>query len=146
MAEPKAFVDEFESNVLNYHFGLIADTYTRGATLFLGLWTSDVLETDDGTSVNELQTTFGYARQPISFGTASTSGSGKQIANITADTVFQASGGAWSAVVGVAILDVVTDGAGKILAFDNSISSATLADGDTLTFAVGNVIVSIDIT
>ena len=145
MAEVKAFVDEFESNVLNYHFGLIADTYTRGATLFLGLWTADVDEADDGTSVNELPPSNNYARQAISFGTASTSGTGKQIANITADTVFTCNTASWAQVVGVAILDVVTDGAGKILAFDNTISPVTLAPGDTLTFAVGNVVVSIDI-
>ena len=144
MAETKAFSDAFEAEVLNHAFGLAGDTFTRTG-LYLALVTSSVGEAETGATMSELPVSNGYARQAIAFGTATTSGTGYQIANITSDTVFTASGGAWSTVVGVAIMDVVTDGAGNILAFDNSISSATLADGDTLTFAVGNVVVSIDI-
>ncbi len=139
MATANAFSDEFEIELLDYFFGLDAVTFGRGG-IFLALCATDITDGLVASTMDELPTTSGYARQAIDFNAAAAGA----ISNITADTVFTASGGAWATVTAVAIMDLVTDNTGKILAYDNSITDATLADGDTLTFAVGAVTVSVN--
>lgn len=119
--------DYLENKLLDHV--LRATTYTAPADVFLSLHTGSPLDNNSG--ANELSGS-GYARQDITFAAAS----GGVISN-SADVVFTASGGAWSTASHWGIYDASTSGN---LLFHGALgSSKTLADGDTLTFAAGDI-------
>ena len=100
-------------------------------TVHLALFTVAPTDAGGGTEV----TGGGYARQTIPFGTAS----GGAITT-TAPVSFTASGAAFGTVVAIGIFDAGT--AGNMLAWDD-ITSATIGDGDTISFAAGDIDISL---
>jgi len=78
----------------------------------------------------------GYARQSVSFGTASAG----TISN-SADVSFTATGANFGDVLAVGFYDAAT--VGNLLAY-TTITTATVNDGDTLTFATGDIDISLD--
>jgi hypothetical protein len=124
-----SFSDYLENRVLDHIFRATAST--APAAVYLALFTVTPDDTGGGTEVSGA----GYARQAITFGAAS----GGAIAN-TGAVSFTATGGNFGAVVAVGIFDAST--LGNMLAWDG-ITSATVNDGDTITFAVGDLDVTL---
>jgi len=123
-----SFSNYLEDAVLNYVF---RNSGTPTSTnVHLALFTVAPGEAGGGTEV----TGSGYARQSTAFGASS----GGAIAN-TAEEAFTASGGSFGTVVAMALFDASSGG--NMIAYD-VIDSAVVGDGDTISFAVG----AIDIT
>ena len=124
-----SFSDYTENRVLDHLFRAVAST--APATVYLALFTVAPTDAGGGTQVS----TGGYARQAITFGAAS----GGAIANTVAVS-FTASGAAYGAIVAVGIFDALT--VGNMLAWA-PITSATVNDGDTLQFPIGDIDVTL---
>ncbi len=120
-----SFTDYLENRCMNHFFRNTAST--APTTVYLSLYTVTPSDTGGGTEV----TGSGYARQAITFGAAVNG----EISN-TAALSFTATGGSFGTVVSVAIMDALT--AGNMFAWDG-ITSATVGDGDTITFAIGDL-------
>ena len=125
-----SFSDYLEDALLNHVFRNTALTSPSGT--FLALYTAAPNDAGGGTQVSGA----GYARQAITFGAPS----GGAISN-TSPVSFTASGGSYGAVVAVGIFDAVSGG--NLLAWD-TITSATVNDGDTITFATGDIDITLD--
>lgn len=124
-----SFTNYLEDRLLNHIFRNTAST--APTTVYLGLFTVTPSDTGGGTEV----TGGGYARQAVTFGAPS----GGIISN-TGAVAFTASGAAFGAVVAVAYFDAST--AGNMLAWDG-ITSATVNDGDTLNFPIGQLTIQL---
>ncbi len=124
------FSDYLENELLDHVFGGAA--FSAPAAVYLALYTAAPSDAGGGTEVS----TGGYARQEISFGTASSG----TISNDTA-VEFTASGGNFGTVTHVGIFDASTSG--NLLAW-KAITSVVINDGDTLTFPIGDIDVSLD--
>lgn len=120
--------DYLEDKVMDHIRGGAA--FTQPAGLYMALFSVAPGEASGGT---ELAVANGYARKAITFGTAS---SGGQVSN-TAAVNFAASGGAWSAIVAIGIMDAAS--AGNMLYYDDAVSGPTLADGETYDFNIGDI-------
>ena len=120
-----SFSDLLENELLDHVFRNAA--YTSPSAVYLALFTVTPSDAGGGTQV----TGSGYARQAITFGASS----GGAIAN-TAAVAFTASGGSFGTVVAIGIFDAASSG--NMLAWDE-ITSATVGDGDTITFAIGDI-------
>lgn len=138
MAESNAFTDALENDIIDYYFRNQASGVGHVTTIYVALVTAVVAEDDTGATITEVADASGYARQAVVF----TAASGGTSAN-NADVVFTASGGDWGTVVGIALVDSGTHGAGNVLMFDNSMTDVTVNDGDTLTFATGDIDISV---
>jgi hypothetical protein len=124
-----SFSDYLEDAVLNYVF---RNTGTPTSTnVYLALYTVTPSDTGGGTEV----TGSGYARQLVVFDASS----GGAVTNTVAET-FTASGGSYGTVVATGIFDALTGG--NLLAWDG-ITSTTITDGDTLTFPIGDIDISL---
>lgn len=124
-----SFSDFLENELLDHAFRNSA--YTPPAAVYLALYTAAPTDAGGGTEVSGGN----YQRQAITFGSAA---SGGAISN-TAAVSFTASGANFGDVVAVGIFDASTTG--NLMAWD-TITTATVNDGDTLNFAIG----AIDIT
>lgn len=119
-----SFSDFLENKVLTDNFVT--------PTVYLALYTVAPTDAGGGTEV----TGGGYARQTIPFGAAA----GGAITT-TGPVSFTATGAAYGSVVAIGIFDAAT--AGNLLAWD-TITSATVGDGDTITFAAGDIDATLD--
>jgi len=124
-----SFSDYLEDAVLNYVFRNTGAP--TSSSVFLGLYTVAPSDSGGGTEVAGN----GYARQATAFDASS----GGAITNTAAES-FTASGGDFGTVVAVGIFDAATSG--NLLAWDG-ITSATITDGDTLTFPIGDIDISL---
>jgi len=124
-----SFSDYTENAVLNHVFRNTA--LTSPAAVYLALYTVTPTDAGGGTQV----TGGGYARQAITFGAPS----GGSISNTSAVS-FTASGASFGDIVAVGIFDASTGG--NLLAWDG-ITTATVGDGDTINFAIGNITVTL---
>ena len=120
-----SFSDYLEDAVLDHIFRNTA--LTSPSAVYMALYTVTPSDAGGGTEVSGA----GYSRQAITFGAAS----GGAMSN-TAAVSFTASGGSFGTVVAVGIFDASS--AGNLLAWDG-ISSATVGDGDTIEFAIGDI-------
>ena len=120
-----SFSDYLEDAVLDHVFRNTA--LTSPTTVYLALYTVAPTDAGGGTEV----TGGGYARQAITFGAAS----GGLMSNTVAVS-FTASGANFGDVVAVGIFDALT--VGNLLAWDG-ITSATVNDGDTINFPIGDI-------
>lgn len=125
-----SFTNYLEDRILNHLFRNTAST--APTTVYLALYTTTPGEAGGGTEVS----TGGYTRQAVTFGAPS----GGAIAN-TGAVSFTATGAGFGTVTGVAIHDAAS--AGNMFAFD-AITSATVNEGDTLQFGIGDIVVSLD--
>jgi hypothetical protein len=125
-----SFSDYLESAVLNHVFRNTA--LSAPASVHLALYTTAPTDAGGGTQV----TGGGYARQAITFGAPSPAG---EITNTSAVS-FTASGASFGTVVAVGIFDASSGG--NLLAW-SPITSATVNDGDTITFGIGDIDVTL---
>ena len=124
-----SFSDYLENAVVNHVFRNTA--LTSPTTVYLALYTAAPTDAGGGTQVSG----GGYAREAITFGAPS----GGVITNSSAVS-FTADGAAFGDVVAVGIFDAAT--AGNLLAWDD-ITTATVGDGDTINFAIGQISITL---
>lgn len=124
------FSDYLENELLDHVFR--NSSYTPPSAVYLALYTSAPTDAGGGTQVSGN----GYSRQAITFGAAS----GGAISNTSAVS-FTASGGNFGTIVAVGIFDASTSG--NLLAW-KAITSVAINDGDTLTFPIGDIDVTLD--
>ena len=122
--------DYLEKKILDY---VLRDTADWAPTaVYLSLHTSSPGETDG----NEISGN-GYSRQAIAFDAAhSTNGTA---ANSDIET-FTASGGDFGTITHFGIHDASSDG--NLLYYGALTASKTIADGDTLSFAAGSIVIT----
>lgn len=118
------FTDAMENSVLSHYFrNGTGATITAPATVYMSLYTVAPTDSTAGTEV----TGGGYTRQTVTFNAAS----GGTITNNGAVS-WTASGANYGDVVAVGFMDAST--AGNLMAYDG-ITTATVNDGDTISFA-----------
>lgn len=124
-----SFSDYTENAVLNHLFRNTALPVV--STLRVGLYTAAPTDAGGGTEVSG----GGYARAAVTFGAPS----GGAIAN-TAAVTFTAAGAAFGTIVAVGYFDAAT--AGNLIAYA-PVTSAVIGDGDSITFPIGQLTVSL---
>lgn len=121
----KAFLDHLTGNA----------SLTPPTDIYLALFTAAPNDAGGGTEVSG----DGYARQVVEFDAAhATNGTA---ASSTAAS-FTANGGNWGEITHVALFDAVTGGN---MLFHSAITTPrTINDGDTLNFAIGSVVMTLE--
>jgi hypothetical protein len=103
---------------------------TRPTAWYVALYTAAPSDSGGGTEVSGN----GYSRQAVTFDAASTPGG--TTSNSGAVT-FTAAGGSWGTITHIGIHDALSSG--NLLWHGSMTASKTIADGDTLEFAIGNI-------
>lgn len=103
---------------------------TRPTAWYVALYTAAPSDSGGGTEVSGN----GYSRQAVTFDAASTPGG---TTSNTGAVSFTAAGGSWGTISHIGIFDASTSG--NLLWHGAMTASKTIADGDTLEFAIGNI-------
>lgn len=103
---------------------------TRPTAWYVALYTAAPSDSGGGTEVSGN----GYSRQSVTFDAASSPGG---TTSNSAAVTFTASGGSWGTISHIGIFDASTSG--NLLWHGAMTASKTIADGDTLEFAIGNI-------
>ena len=103
---------------------------TRPTAWYVALYTAAPSDSGGGTEVS----TGGYARQSVALSAASSPGG---TTSNSGEVSFTASGADYGTVTHMGIFDAASSG--NLLWHGALTASKTVADGDTLTFAVGNI-------
>ena len=127
--------DFLEKELLDHAFGVAS--WTPPTNVYLSLHTTPG-PTDAGTA-NEITGVGNYARQLITFGAAT--GTVATISNTVAVEFGPVTGTNFGDIVSVAVFDALT--VGNMLAW-TAITSATVNIGDTLTFNIGDIDITLD--
>ena len=106
--------------------------YTGPATVYVALYSVAPTKSTSGTELSGSN----YSRQSASFSVST------GVATSTASVAFGAASADWSTAVAWAILDDSTGG--NILYFGSLSPSQTVLNGNTLTFATGDITVTMD--
>jgi hypothetical protein len=134
-----------ENKILDHVLKYTTAPFTGPTTLYVGLFNntsgSTATNLENGTLTDETVTTGGtlYARQPITFASASSGTS----ANNTTITFTPSAGANWGTITHVAIMDSATRGAGNVLFYGAVTTSKTIDTGDTFSISSGNLTVSL---
>ena len=123
-----ALSDHAEKLILDWM--MTAGAATRPTAWYVALYTAAPSDSGGGTELSGS----GYARESVTF-EAATSGTGTT--SNTGVVVFTADGGDWGSVTHMGIHDAVSGG--NLLWHGALAAAKTVADGDTLEFAVGNI-------
>ena len=126
-----SFSNYLELKLLDHVFG--GSTFTQPTDIYVSLHSADPGET----GASELAATNGYAREVCTFGAAASGA----VAN-DAPVVFTASGGSWSTATHFYTWDAVTTG--NALVGGALTASKTLGNGDSATFDVGDLVITLD--
>lgn len=136
-----SFSDYLEKEILDHIFG--GADYSRPATVYVGLWTSALSDSSTGSSAGEVSGS-AYARVavtnnstnwPAASGTTATKSNGTVI-------TFPTATGSWGTVTYFAILDASS--LGNILGWAILTASKAIGDGDTASFAIGDLDITLD--
>lgn len=111
-------------------FLMTSGTATRPTAWYVALYTAAPSDSGGGTEVS----TGGYARQSVAFNAASSPGG---TTSNSGEVSFTATGADYGTVTHMGIFDASSGG--NLLWHGALTASKTVADGDTLTFAVGNI-------
>lgn len=122
-----AFSDYAEDALLDHILGTAS--MTSPADVYLALFLSDPTDADTGTEVS----TGGYARVVAAF-TAASGG----VASNSGDLTFTATGADFGTVTHIGLYDALSGG--NLLMHTALSASRTVLNGDTLTFATGNLV------
>jgi hypothetical protein len=133
-----SFSDFAELKILEL---LVGKTAWANTTVFLALCTTLPDDTKTGATIVEVTNANSYARLTTT-GAWGTAAAGA-IANSSALTFATATGAGWGTIVGFALVDSGTWGAGNMLAW-GSLTSKTIAAGDTASFAIGDLQITLD--
>ena len=132
------FSDYTENELLDHIMGVGSLTMP---TVYVALCTGDPTDAGTGASMNEVADANSYARVAIAtdFATPAADGS---IAN-DGQIDFAAASGSWGTVTHYALLDSGTHGEGNMLIHSDLTVSKTVGDGDTVSFAIGDLVVTL---
>ena len=103
---------------------------TRPTAWYVALYTAAPSDSGGGTEVSGN----GYSRQAVTFAAASTPGG---TTSNTGAVTFTAAGGSWGTITHIGIFNASTSG--NLLWHGSMTASKTIADGETLEFAIGNI-------
>lgn len=103
---------------------------TRPTAWYVALYTAAPSDSGGGTEVSGS----GYARQTVTFAAASTPGG---TTSNTGAVTFTAAGGSWGSISHIGLHDALSGG--NLLWHGAMTAAKTIADGDTLEFAIGNI-------
>ena len=141
-----AFSDYLEGKLIDHIFR--TGSFTKPTTLAIALLTTGAVDSDTGafggTGV-EVPNANGYARQtlnPLDANWAAPSGGNGQTSNVS-PIEFPPATGSWGTIVGVAILDNATYGAGNVLFYGTLSTTKTVSNGDTFKFDPGDLVVTV---
>jgi len=134
-----SFSDYLEDAVLDHITGKSALGFPTD--VYVALCTADPTDAGTGASMNEVTNANDYARVTMA-DTDWDASSGGATANATAITFTEASG-SWGTVSHFAVLDSGTHGAGNMLFHGDLTASKAVADGDTVSFAIGDLDVTL---
>jgi len=123
-----ALSDHAEKLLLDWM--MTSGTATRPTAWFVALYTAAPSDSGGGTEVSGS----GYARQAVAFNAAATPGG---TTTNSADVSFTAAGGNYGTVTHLGIFDASSSG--NLLWHGALTADKTIADGDTITFAAGNI-------
>lgn len=129
--------DDLENKLLDHVLG--GGDYTRLATVYIALFTAAPTDAGGGTEVSGN----GYARKDVTNNATNwpAAASGAK-SNGTVITFAAASGGNWGTIVAFAIMSAVT--AGVILYWGLVTPNKAVNDGDTASFAIGDLDITED--
>lgn len=117
---------------------LCSTAYTPAATVYLALCTADPTDAATGASCNECANANNYGRVACTFGAASA----RAIAN-SGTVTFPTASGSWGTASHFVIVDSATYGAGNVLAHGALSTSKSIVNGNTPSFAAGQISVSV---
>lgn len=130
-----SFSNFLENEILDHVFGGAA--YTAPATLYLCACTVTVTDSMTGATITE-PIGNGYAREAVTANVTNfPAASGGAIANGTLIDFGTATGGSWGTITDIAICDAATNG--NLIAYAALSASKTVADGDSLQIAIGDL-------
>lgn len=109
---------------------MTTESATRPTAWYVALYTAAPSDSGGGTEVSGS----GYSRQAVTFAAASTPGG---TTSNTGAVTFTAAGGNWGSISHIGLHDASTGG--NLLWHGAMIAAKTIADGDTLEFAIGNI-------
>lgn len=121
-----AALSDYAENLLN-KWMMTGDSATRPTAWYLALYTTATTDSGGGTEVS----TFGYARQSVTFTVTGDTASNSN------EPAFTASGGSWGTITHIGLWDAVSGG--NLLWHGSMTVSKTVGDGDTLLFSAGNI-------
>lgn len=132
-----SFADYLENKLLDHVFG--GGDYTRPATVYIALSTTTI--TDAGGNMTE-PSGGAYARASVTNNATNwPAASGGAKSNGTAIT-FATATTSWGTVVDFAIMDAATSG--NMLGYGTLTASKTIDNGDTASFAIGDLDITLD--
>ena len=127
-----AFTDAGENLLMTWAFS--AGAATRPTTWFLALHTAD--PTEAGTT-GEVGSSVGYARQPVAFTVSGNAATNSALLTFGPDTTT-----AWGTVTHVSVWTAVTGG---VCLMKGALAApVAIALGDSMTFAVGQLSLTLD--
>lgn len=106
---------------------------TAPAAVYVALYTSDPTDADSGTEVSGNA----YARQAVTFGAPSNG-----VISNTGAVTFPTATGSWGTITHFGIRDAAT--VGNLLVYGALTASKTVASGDSIQFAVGQLSITLD--
>lgn len=135
-----SFSDYAELKILEH---LVGKTSWTMPSVYIALVTTLPTDASIGSTLVEPSTTgTAYARKSTAGADWGTAAAGA-ISNANAITFATATGAGWGAIVGFALCDSATVAAGNVLAW-GSLTSKTILAGDTASFAVGDLQITLD--
>jgi len=111
--------------------------YTRPATVYVALYTSNPTAADTGTEVSG----GAYARQAVTFGAPSAVG-GKQTISNSAEIAFPAASADWGTITHIGIRDAATGG--NLLYYGAVTNPRSILTSDVFKFAAGALSLSLN--
>jgi hypothetical protein len=126
--------DYLENKILDHCLG--KTSFTMPSTVAIALCTTLPTDASTGATIVEVTNANSYVRKTVA-GTDWNAAASGSSSNVNAITFATATGAGWGTIVGFAIVDNATFGAGNVL-FWGSLTSKAIAAGDTATFAGGS--------
>jgi len=135
-----SFSDYAENKIIDHITGKTSFTMP---TIYIALVTTVPTDASIGSTLVEPSTGgTAYARKSTAGADWNAAASGATD-NANALTFATATGSGWGTIVGFALCDSATVGAGNVIAW-GSLTSKTIAAGDTASFAVGDLDITLD--
>ncbi|MDP3013343.1 MAG: hypothetical protein Q8M92_03815 [Candidatus Subteraquimicrobiales bacterium] len=136
-----SFSNYAENKVLDH---LVGKTSFTMPTVWVALVTTDATDASTGETLVEPATEdTAYARKSTA-GSDWDAASGGATANAAAITFATATGEGWGTIIGFALVDSATVGEGNVLAWGELGVDKTISAGDTASFAIGDLDVTLD--
>jgi hypothetical protein len=130
-----AFSDYLETELLDHTLGKTASSWTAPNQVYVGLCTTVPTDAASG----EWAGASTYKRMAVNFNAASGS---SIISSTTVVTFPQATGTSWGTITGYALFD--SSSGGNMLYYANLASAVTVNANDTVEFAGGAIVVTLD--